>query len=142
MLLSDKDEDNLWASESRLNRFLKRLGRALESTKKRGEFWVLDWQKNVNRTLSYIVQGWCKRIRVDGELWPPLCCLSTPALAKFLTLCKVPPGQAPLWNKEKETGLPKQPRTLEQEIRRMKLVRIPKGRIKEVEKKFGQFRFR
>ncbi len=123
-------KDSLWASEARLNSFLIKLGKALANKSKRGNpLWVPDWPKNTDRTLTYVVQGWCESIFFNGEKWPPLCCLSTPALAKFIKLCK-------------SCGNINDPRTLEQAIRRLGLVSIPKGRIKEVEKRFGQFHFR
>ena len=126
------DKDGLWASEARLNRFLIRLGRSLAKSKTREKpLFVPDWQHRVEKVLQFVVAGWCERILVDGEHWPPLCCLSAPALAKFLTLCK-----KPLWENAKNY------RTLEQHIRRLGLHQISKGRIKEVERRFGQFRFR
>jgi len=120
----------------RLNRFLIRLGKALSSEKNRRQ--LPDWsERSVNQTLRYIVEGWSQRIVVDGEKWPPLCCLSTNALAEFLTLCK--PRR---WTIIPGTQLPQNPRALERSIQRLGLVRIPKGRLKEVEKRNGQFYFR
>jgi hypothetical protein len=130
------DKGGLWASEARLNRFLIRLGKALTNKKKRGKpLWIPDWSNNVKRTLNYIVQGWCESIIVNNETWPPLCCLTYGALAKFLTLCETPVGQGRLWSEKHP------PRTLETEIQRLGLVAITKGKIKDVEKKFGEFRF-
>jgi len=124
------DKDGLWASEARLNSFLKKLGKALANKKERGKpLFVPDWQHGVEKVLQFVVAGWCERIWVDGEQWPPLCCLTSPALAKFLNLCKA-------------CGRVDDARTLEQTIRRLGLRRIPKGRIKEVERPLGQFRFR
>jgi hypothetical protein len=131
-------EDCLWASEARLNHFLIQLGRALAKSGGRGKpLWIPDWRE-VKEVNHLIVLGWCDRILVAGEHWPPLCCLTYGALAKFLTLCK--PSR---WNIDKVTRLPSNPRTLEAEIRReLGLVSIPKGKIKQVESRFGQFRFR
>ena len=114
-------------SEKRLNRFLIKLGRALADNEKRRE--LPDWT-HMDQTMRFIVHGWCESIIVDGEHWPQLCFLTTPALAKFLTLCN--PQR---WKEGQD------PRTLERAIVRLGLVRIPKGRIKHVEKRFGQFRF-
>jgi hypothetical protein len=114
-------------SEDRLNSFLIKLGRALADTKKRRE--LPDWT-DMDQTIRFIVHGWCENIIVDGENWPPLCFLTTPALAKFLTLCN--PQR---WKARHD------PRTLERAIIRLGLVRIPNGRIKHVEKRFGQFCF-
>jgi len=114
-------------SEPRLNRFLIKLGRALAATEKRRD--LPDWM-HMDQTIRFIVHGWCESITVDGEHWPQLCFLTTPALAKFLTLCT--PQR---WKNERD------PRTLERAITRLGLVRIPKGRIKHVEKKSGQIRF-
>jgi hypothetical protein len=140
-LFMDTLWSNLPASESRLNRFLIRIGRALESKDARRPDWSKpDWLE-VPKYEMLIVEGWCDRINGDGEHWPPLCCLTYGALAKFLTLCKVPPGQAQLWGKEMDTNLPKNPRTLERAVQRLGLVPIPKGRIRNVEKRQGQFRF-
>jgi len=118
------------SSEVRLNRFLIKLGRALESTKKRSN--LPDWLHKVDQTERFIVEGWCNRIQVDGEMWPPLCCLTTPALVKFLRLCNV-----------KHCKLAtKDARTIEKAIQRLGLVRVPrKWRLKHIKKKFGEFRF-
>jgi len=114
-------------SEARLNRFLIKLGRALAATEKRRT--LPDWG-HMDQTIRFVVEGWCESIIVDGERWPHLCLLTTPALARFLTLC------APRrWGRERD------PRTLERAITRLGLIRIPKGRIQRVEKRFGQFRF-
>ncbi len=127
-------------SESRLNRFLIRLGKKLESKDKRRA--LPDWSA-VDKIETLIAKGWCERISVNGELWPPLCCLTYGALAKFLTLCKRQPGEGQLWGTQKGTKLPNNPRTLETAIRRLGLVSLPKGKIKDVEKSLvGQFRFR
>jgi hypothetical protein len=126
------DKGGLWASEARLNSFLKRLGRALESTRKRGgPLWEPDWMNGVDQTVRYIVMGWCESIIVDGELWPPLCLLTTPALIKFLRECKV--THCKLARKE--------PRTIERAIQRLGLVRILQGRIRYVERRGGRFLF-
>jgi hypothetical protein len=114
-------------SEDRLNRFLIKLGRALSATEKRRE--LPDWM-HMDQTMRFIVHGWCESIIVDGERWPQLCFLTTPALAKFLTLCT--PQR---WRTERD------PRTLERAVARLGLLRMPQGRIKHVEKKLGQFRF-
>jgi len=126
------NKGGLWASEARLNSFLKRLGRALESTRKRGApLWEPDWLNNVDQTERYIVHGWCESIIVDGEKWPPLCLLTTPALVKFLGQCKV--THCKLARKE--------PRTIERAIQRLGLVRISRGRIRYVERRGGRFLF-
>jgi hypothetical protein len=126
------DKDGLWASETRLNSFLKKLGRALESTKKRGApLWEPDWLHNVDQTLRYIVYGWRESITVDGERWPPLCFLTTPALVQFLRKCNV--THCKLAKKDA--------RTIEKEIQRLGLVGIPRGRIKHVQKRGGKFYF-
>lgn len=111
-------------SEERLNRFLIKLGRALADKSKRRD--LPDWI-HLNQTIRFVVEGWCQRIEVDGEPWPMLCLLSTPALAKFLTLCNPPRWQA---NQD--------PRTLERAIQRYGLVRIQSSKIRRVEKKFGR----
>jgi hypothetical protein len=126
------DKDGLWASEARLNRFLKNLGRTLSSKKKRGtSLYEPDWLHGVDQTLRFIVEGWCQNITVDEERWPMLCFLTTPALAKFLRLCNV---------KHCKLGR-KDARTIEREIQRLGLVRIPRGRLKHVEKRGGRFLF-
>jgi hypothetical protein len=113
-------------SESRLKRFLIRLGRALADKSKRRA--LPDWEHKVDRPMQLIAEGWCERISVDGKMWPPLCCLSTPAIKKLLSLSKV-------------IGTTREARTIEQAIRRLGLKRIPRGRIQDVEEKFGVFRF-
>ena len=129
---------NLWEagspyqSETRLNRFLIRLGRALATKKKpKIDTYVPDWLHNIDQTERFIVEGWCKRIVVDGEKWPPLCCFTTSALVKFLRLCNV---------KHCKLGK-KNSRTIEKAIQRLGLVRIPRGRVNHVEKRLGQFLF-
>jgi hypothetical protein len=129
---------NLWEtrspyqSETRLNRFLIRLGRVLATKKKpKIDTYVPDWLHNVDQTERFIVEGWCKRIIVDGEKWPPLCCFTTSALVKFLKHCNV---------KHCKLGK-KNSRTIEKAIQRLGLVRIPRGRVNNVEKRFGQFLF-
>lgn len=116
-------------SEARLNRFLIKLGRALAATRKRRD--LPDWLQGVDQTEWFIAEGWCGNICVDGEDWPPLCCFTTPALVKFLRLCRV--SHCKLAAKD--------PRTIERAIARLGLVRIPRGRIRHVEKRFGEFRF-
>jgi hypothetical protein len=111
-------------SETRLNRFLIKLGRALTATEKRRE--LPDWM-HMNQTIRFVVHGWCESIIVDGERWPQLCFLTTPALAKFLTLCT--PQR---WTNDRD------PRSLERAITRLGLIRFPGRRIKHVEKKAGQ----
>jgi hypothetical protein len=118
-----------YRSETRLNRFLIKLGRAFASTKKRKS--LPDWLQNVDQTERFIVEGWCETIYVDGERWPSLCCFTTPALVKFQRLCNV---------KHCKLGT-KDSRTIERAIQRLGLVRVPRGRIRHVEKKFGEFRF-
>lgn len=108
-------------SETRLNRFLIKLGRALAATDKRRE--LPDWN-HMDQTLRFIIHGWCESIVVDGESWPILCFLTTPALAKFLALCT--PRR---WQSSRD------PRTLERAIARHGLIRIQKGRIQNIEKK-------
>jgi hypothetical protein len=126
------DKDGLWASEARLNRFLKNLGRILSSKKKRGtSLHEPDWLHGVDQTVRFIVEGWCQNITVDEENWPILCFLTTSALVKFLRLCNV---------KHCKLGR-KDARTIEREIQRLGLVRLPRGRIKHVEKKGGHFHF-
>ena len=129
--------ESLWAtdspyrSETRLNGFLIKLGRALAApTKKRRE--LPDWLQSVDQTERFIVEGWCESIFVDGERWPSLCCFTSRALVVFLSLCDV---------KHCKLAGTKDSRTLEKAIQRLGLVRIPRGRIKHVEKKFGVFRF-
>jgi hypothetical protein len=88
----DYSDDSIWASEERLDKFFKKLGRILENahkTKGKQPF-VPDWKRNVDRIDQLVVQGWCERITVDGEYWPPLCCLTIPALLRFLTICRPP----------------------------------------------------
>jgi hypothetical protein len=114
-------------SEPRLNRFLIKLGRALAATSKRAQ--LPNWQ-HIDQTMRFIVHGWCENITVDDEPWPMLCFLTTPALAKFLSLCT--PRR---WSENQD------PRTLERKIIRLGLLRPPKGRVRHVEKKSGQFRF-
>ncbi len=133
---------SLWETDSpnrdeqRLNRFLIKLGQKLADKKNRRK--LPDWSQNsVDQTLRYIVMGWCERINVDGEKWPPLCCLNTNALATFLMLCE--PSR---WRTIKGTRLPQNPRRLKRAIERLGLKSIPKGRIKEVRKNQGQFFFR
>lgn len=122
------EKDSPYRSEARLNSFLIKLGRALADTTKRRE--LPDWSNGVQQHLRYIVHGWCEGITVDGERWPLLCCLSYPALAKFLTLC-IPQRWKPT----------NDPRALERAVERLGLVPISKGKIKYVEKRNGQFRF-
>jgi hypothetical protein len=126
------DHDGLWASETRLNRFLKNLGRALSSKKKRGaDLYAPDWLHSVDQTERFIVQGWCESIIVEKERWPPLCFLTTSALVRFLRLCNV-----------KFCKLArKDARTIERAIQRLGLIRIPRGRLKYVEKRGGKFYF-
>lgn len=116
-------------SEARLNRFLIKLGRALSSTQKRRQ--LPDWLHGVDQTERFIVEGWCENITVDGETWPMLCFFTTPALVKFLRLCNV-----------KDCKLArKDARTIERAIQRLGLVRIPRGRVKYVERRGGKFYF-
>jgi len=122
------ETDSPYRSEVRLNRFLIKLGRALASKRKRGS--LPDWLHRVDQTERFIVEGWCERIIVDGEKWPPLCFLTTPALVRFLRLCKV--THCKLARKDA--------RTIERAIQRLGLVRVPrKARIKQVQKRSGQF---
>ena len=114
-------------SEVRLNRFLIKLGRALAATEKRRD--LPDWT-HMNQTIRFVVHGWCESIIVDGERWPMLCFFSTPALAKFLTLCT--PQR---WTSHRD------PRSLERAITRLGLIRFPRDRIRHVEKKAGQILF-
>lgn len=131
----DFDENGLDRFLIKLGNALSKLGNALSDKSNRRE--LPDWENGVTPLKRYIAHGcWCYPITVDGERWPPLCVLSAPVLAKFLTLCK-----KPLWRKTKGTNEPENPRTLEQEIRRLGLKRIPKGRLMQVEKRFGVFRF-
>jgi len=124
------EKDGLWASETRLNSFLKRLGRALESTKKRGApLWEPDWMQGVDQTERFVTEGWCKRIIVDGEWWPLLCCLTYPALQQFLKRRK-----RPLATKDSDVAF-------RQRIRRLGLVSIRKGKIRHIEKRGGKFYF-
>src|SRR5439155_13767669 len=116
-------------AENRLNRFLIRLGRALASTGNRRQ--LPDWLHGVDQKERFVVEGWCERIIVDGEYWPPLCCFTSAALVKFLSLCKVTHAKL----------TPKNARTFERAILRLGLKRIPRRRIKRVEKPFGEFRF-
>lgn len=126
------DENGLWSSEARLNRFLKRLGRALLSPKKRGvELYNPDWEHGVDQTERSIVFGWCESIIVDEERWPPLCLFTTAALVRFLRLCNV--KYCKLARKDA--------RTLERAIQRLGLVRLPRSRIKHVERRGGRFYF-
>jgi len=111
-------------SEPRLNRFLIRLGRALAATEKRRQ--LPDWM-HMNQTIRFVAHGWCESIIVEGERWPHLCFITTPALAKFLTLCT--PQR---WKAHQD------PRTLERAITRLGLIRFPRCRIRHVEKKAGQ----
>jgi len=129
---------NLWEagspyqSEARLNRFLIRLGRTLATRKKpKINPDAPDWLNNVDQTERFVVEGWCERIIVDDEYWPPLCCLTTKALAKFLRLCNVKHCKL---GKENE-------RSLERAIQRLGLVRIPRGRVNYVDKRNRQFLF-
>jgi hypothetical protein len=126
------DKNGLWASEERLNRFLKNLGRLLSSKKKHGvELHKPDWLHGVDQNVRFIVEGWCENITVDEEKWPMLCFFTTQALVKFLRLCNV---------KHCRLGR-KDERTIEREIQRLGLVRPPRNRIKYVEKKGGRFHF-
>ena len=84
----------------------------------------------MDQTIRFVVLGWCESIIVDDENRPQLCFFTTPALAKFLTLCT--PQR---WKPEQD------PRTLERAITRVGLLKMPTGRIKRVEKKSGQFYF-
>lgn len=127
--------EDLPTSERHLNRFLIRLGSAVANKKKRRA--LPDWLQGVNQTERFIVEGWTGNIVVDNEVWPPLCCFSTNALATFLTLVK-----RPLWRLQKGTRLPVNPRNLERALQRLGLVRIRKGRTRHVEKKSGVFNFR
>lgn len=98
-----------------------------------------DWSsESVDQVERYLVMGWCDRITVDGEKWPPLCCLSWAALAKFLTLCKCKP---PLWSASDRYKFIPDAKRLQKICERLGLVPIPKGKFKHVEKSFGQFRF-
>lgn len=115
-------------SETRLNCFLIKLGQKLADNTKRRE--LPDWA-SMNQTLRFIVHGWCENITVDAEHWPQLCFLTTPALAKFLTLCK--PQR---WNAEHDS------RTLERSILRLGLIRVPRRyRFNRVENKVGTLHF-
>jgi hypothetical protein len=112
-------------NEERLNRFLIKLGRALAQTTKRRN--LPDWT-HMDQTITLIVHGWRESIYVDGLRWPILCFLSTPALAKFLSMCK--PSR---WKEHQD------PRTLERRIERLGLVRLPAGRIQHVARRAGNF---
>ena len=126
------DKNGLWASEERLNRFLKNLGRLLSDKKKLGkELHKPDWLHGVDQTIRFIAEGWCESLTVDGERWPMLCFFTTQALVKFLRLCNVKHCKL-AWKDE---------RTIEREIQRLGLVRLPRGRVKHVKKTLGQFRF-
>jgi len=115
-------------SEARLNSFLIKLGQKLADTTKRCE--LPDWA-SMNQTLRFVVHGWCENITVDGEHWPQLCFLTTPALARFLSFCK--PQR---WNADQD------PRTLERSILRLGLIRIPRHyRFNRVENKLGELHF-
>jgi hypothetical protein len=116
-------------SERRLNQFLIRLGRALASPDKRTV--LPDW-KHMDHTVPCIVDGWCRSLCINGECWPPLCCLTTPVLVKLFKWTKT-------GNVNSEPG--KDSRTLEKAIERHGLVRIPTGRLKFVEKRFGRLLF-
>jgi len=116
-------------SETRLNRFLIKLGRALALTKKRRE--LPDWQHEVDQTERFIVLGWCEEIIMDNEKWPPLCFLTTPALGRFFKLCNV--THSKLGRKDS--------RTIERAVQRLGLVRLSRGRIKHVEKRGGRIHF-
>jgi hypothetical protein len=114
------------ASEAVLNRFLIRLGRTLQRSKNptnRRALWPLDWERNVDRTTMLIVQGWCDRIIVDGQKWPPLCCLTAGAMMELLSLSNS--------NQCRNTA-GKEARTVEAELRRLGLVRIPRGKFRRV----------
>jgi hypothetical protein len=125
-------KSGLWASEERLNTFLKKLGRVLTSKKKHGKsLHEPDWLHGVDQTIRFVTEGWCENIVVDEERWPMLCFLTTSCLVKFLRLCKV---------KHCKLGT-KDARTIEREIQRLGLVRIPKGRVKHVERRGGKFYF-
>ena len=119
--------DRVWNSEARLKRFLIRLAGRWRPPKKRRV--IPDWSQGVDQTERFIVEGWCESIIVDGEAWPPLCCLTHGATQKFSNHCK-----RPLATGDSDINF-------RQKIRRLGLVGIPKGRIKQVEKKFGQFLF-
>jgi len=118
---------NPYRSESRLNRFLIKLGRALAATEKRRE--LPDWT-HMNQTIRFVVHGWCESIIVDDRRWPMLCFFTTPALAKFLTLCT-----PPRWKPDQD------PRSLERTITRLGLIRFPTSRIRHVEKRGTQIFF-
>ena len=117
----------IWKTEDRRDRFLIRLGRALADTSKRRR--LPDWLKGVDQTERFIVEGWCASIIVDGEQWPPLCCLMHGTIHKFLKLC------------ERPLAVTDSDMSFRQKIRRLGLVGISNGKIKHVEKKLGQFRF-
>ncbi|HEV7927736.1 MAG TPA: hypothetical protein VGR14_20460 [Verrucomicrobiae bacterium] len=126
-------EDSIWASEERLNSFLKRLGRVLEQTKDNPKpLWVPEWRKNVDLLDELVVRGWCEKIVVHGYHWPPLCCLTFPAMFKFLCLCDKP------MLSETNSDL----EAFRQRIRRLGLVSLPKGKVSRVEKdQHGNFLF-
>jgi len=84
----------------------------------------------MDQTMRLIVDGWCESINVDELQWPILCFLTTPALAKFLSLCA-----PPRWKAHQDE------RTLERKIMRLGLIRIPKGRIRHVHKKGDRIHF-
>jgi len=125
---------NLWQegspyrSESKLNRFLIRLGKALASTQYRGTHTQLDWtESRLNQTEWFIVHGWCEHIIVDEEPWPILCRLSVTAIREFLCQCK-----RPLATGETDESLRKR-------IERLGLKSVPvKHRIRKVVKRNGQ----
>jgi hypothetical protein len=96
----DRLWENLPASEACLKSFLINLGKALKSTEKRGA--LPNWEDNVKRIERVMAWCWCSRTVVDGELWPPLCCFTYPALANLFALCK-----CPLWSLVKDTRLPR-----------------------------------
>jgi hypothetical protein len=121
------EADSPHRSETRLNRFLIKLGRDLASIKERRT--LPDWLHNIDQTERFIVEGWCESITVDDERWPSLCCFTTPALVKLLKLCNV---------KHCELGT-KDARTIERSIQRLGLVRIHRRRIKHVEKSLVLF---
>ena len=123
------EADSPHQSEARLNRFLINLGRKLASKKNHRK--LPDWLNGVDQTERFIVLGWCENIIVDNEPWPMLCCLTSPALKKFLRLCNV--THCKLGGNST--------RTIERSIQRLGLVRLPRSRIKYVEKRLGQFCF-
>jgi hypothetical protein len=124
-------------SAAKRKKFVSRLMKKAKAAKNKERKKRPDWTSDaVDPIEKYLVHGWCESIIVDGKRWPPLCCFTWRMLAKFLSLCS-----PPRWNPSDRPIYKKDARVLQKICERLGLVPIPKGKIKNVEFGFGEFKF-